>query len=275
MRGFVLKAIMKKDWIEAGQNKGFSIPTVVVSVVFSLFIPVLVLLLFRLAPSAAMNGLNPEELAGFMANFPSAVTESLSGLGEIETMLVVVLGYLYAPMFLTIPLMVSTIIASDSFAGERERKTIESLLYTPATDQELLLGKALAAFVPAILLTWFCFLIYSLVLNTLGFSIYGRVWFPTLNWIPLIFWVTPAVSAIGTMFTVLVSSKNPTFMGSYQTSGVLVLVVLGLVAGQAVGLLYLGMGVSLLLGLIFWMIAAFLTYLAGRVFNRKALLQSQ
>ena len=34
------------------------------------------------------------------------------------------LGYLFAPMFLIMPLMLSSIIAAESFAGERERKTL-------------------------------------------------------------------------------------------------------------------------------------------------------
>jgi ABC-type Na+ efflux pump permease subunit len=41
--------------------------------------------------------------------------------------------------------MVSSVLAADSFAGEKERKTLEALLYTPTTDRELFTAKLLEA----------------------------------------------------------------------------------------------------------------------------------
>ena len=63
-------------------------------------------------------------------------------------MVVLMLGFLFAPMFLILPLMVASIIGADSIVGEKERKTLEALLYTPATDRELYLAKLLSAVVP-------------------------------------------------------------------------------------------------------------------------------
>ena len=40
-------------------------------------------------------------------------------------------GYLLAPLFLIVPLMVSAVLAADAFAGEKERKTLERLLHLP------------------------------------------------------------------------------------------------------------------------------------------------
>lgn len=49
--------------------------------------------------------------------------------------------------------MISNVIATASFVGEREQKTIEGLLYTPLNRQELLLGKIVASFAPATVIT--------------------------------------------------------------------------------------------------------------------------
>ena len=57
--------------------------------------------------------------------------------------------------------MASSVIASDSFAGEKERKTIEALLATPLSDSELFVGKVLVAFIPAVLVTFASFAVYS------------------------------------------------------------------------------------------------------------------
>jgi len=267
-------AIVKKDWLEVLPNKGAWMPMIVVPLVFVILIPFAFLILPRFINLTPEEMMPAYQIKGFLENLPPVMTEKLAGLDQVETMQVIVLGYFFAPMFLIFPLMISTIIASESFAGERERKTIEALLYTPASDAELFTGKALAAFIPAIAVTWISVIIYAIVLNTVGFSIYQQVWFPLAAWYPLIFWVTPAVALLGVAFTVLISARNPTFMGSYQTSGSLVILVLGLVAGQAAGVLYLSVGVGMLVGLFFWLLAGAMTWFSIKSFNRTKLLTS-
>jgi len=265
-------AIVKKDLLEVLPNKGAWLPMIIVPLIFVVIMPLAFLLLPQVVNLSPEEMMPAYQVKGFLANLPPSMTAALDGLDEVETMQVMILGYFFAPMFLIFPLMISTIIASESFAGERERKTIEALLYTPASDAELFTGKALAAFIPAILVTWISFIIYAIVLNTAGFSLYGQVWFPLASWFPLLFWVTPAVALMGVAFTVLISARNPTFMGSYQTSGSLVILVLGLVAGQAAGVLYLSVGVGMLVGLFFWLVAGGMTWFSIKNFNRSKLL---
>ncbi|HKN48677.1 MAG TPA: ABC transporter permease, partial [Actinomycetota bacterium] len=60
-----------------------------------------------------------------------------------------------ARLFLLIlPLFLPSTIAAYSVIGEREQGALEPVLTTPATDGELLLGKAVAPAVPAIGLSW-------------------------------------------------------------------------------------------------------------------------
>ena len=61
-------------------------------------------------------------------------------------------------------------------------------------------------------------------------------------------------------------------MGAYQTSGSLVILVLGLVMGQAVGLIYLSVWIGIVLGLVIWLAAGILFFLGIQQFNRKKLL---
>ena len=188
------------------------------------------------------------QLKAFMQNMSAALTQSFTGMTTIQSMTLLVLGYLFAPMFLILPLMFSTIIASESFAGERERKTLEALLYSPASDADLFLGKVLVAGTPAVGITWISFFFCTLVTNIAGYQLFGGIWFPLPSWWPLIFWVTPAIAIFGIAITVLISVKVQTFMAAYQTSASTVLLVLALVAGQASGVLYLSVGVGMLVG---------------------------
>jgi ABC-type Na+ efflux pump permease subunit len=56
--------------------------------------------------------------------------------------------------FFVIPAILPAAIAAYTVVGEREQGTLESLLVTPATDEEILRGKALAAAIPTVLLSW-------------------------------------------------------------------------------------------------------------------------
>jgi len=66
-------------------------------------------------------------------------------------------------------LWVSGIVA-DSFAGERERHTLESLLSTRLSDRAILFGKLLAALLYGCILTWIILLVSLITVNVA----YGR-----------------------------------------------------------------------------------------------------
>jgi ABC-2 type transport system permease protein len=58
-------------------------------------------------------------------------------------------------LYLTlIPALVPAVISSYSVVGEREQGTLEPVLTTPVRAEELLLGKALAAFVPTLAISY-------------------------------------------------------------------------------------------------------------------------
>ncbi len=265
-------AIAKKDIREATQNKAVWLPILIVPVIFVIALPLMMIFIFG-SPDLAKST-NSTDIAQLMSVMPEFMKLQVAGMNETQTMVVLMLGYFFAPFFLILPLMFSTTIAAESFAGERERKTIEALLYTPASDAELFIGKALASFIPAVSITWASFLGYILVLNIGAYHIVGHLWFPLSNWYPLIFWVSPAISLLGIAITVLISAKVQTFMGAYQTSASLVVLVLGLLAGQATGVLALSVGVGLLIGLVLWLVDVVMLYFAIRTFNRYQLLQT-
>lgn len=266
--------IAKKDIREASGNRAVWIPMVIVPLIFVVLLPLGMIFATTLDPNASASMLTDPDMAGFLERMPAFMTNAIQGLNGSQAGIVLMLGYLFAPFFLIIPLMFSTVIAAESFAGERERKTIEALLYTPASDTELFLGKVAAAGLPAVLITWLCFLAYIVVVNAASYSLVGRVWFPLATWYPMIFWIAPAISLMGIAATVLISARNPTFMGAYQTSASLVLLVVGLMVGQITGVLYLTVGIGLAMGVVIWLIDVVLMVIAVRTFNRAKLLAS-
>lgn len=266
----LVRTVAKKDLLEVIRNKAVLIPSVVVPVIFILVLPLLMIYLIGYGPMPETKLV--ETLAQIRHQVPGGLMKELAGLNDRQLMVTVMVGYLTAPMFLVLPMMLASIIGADSFAGEKERKTLEALLYTPATDLELFVGKTLAAVVPAIALSLGSFLLYIGVVNAASWTLMGRIWFPTPQWWPLMFWVTPAVATLGIATTVLVSSRVSTFMEANQIGGVLVILILGLIAGQATGVLFLSTWVAMGVGLVFWILAIGLVSLAVRSFSRSDLI---
>ena len=265
-------AIARKDWIEVRQNKYAWIPMLILPIVFDVLLPLGIIILMTTLKMDPKSFVADADLEAFFSAMPASIAQFLHPEQPVQFAITAILGYMMAPMFLILPLMVSTTIAAESFAGERERKTMEALFYTPATDAELFLGKVMAAAVPAIGITWIGFALYTLILNLAPYSVFQHFWFPLPTWWPLIFWMAPALVLLGIAFTVLISEKVPTFLGAYQTSSMIVLLVVVLFIGQLSGVLYLSVSIGILLGALLWVIAGILSFFAIRTFNRAKML---
>jgi len=183
--------------------------------------------------------------------------------------------YMFAPLFLIIPVMASSILTANSFAGEKERKTLEGLLFTPISMDTLFKGKILAALIPSLLLSWVTFLIYGSIANILMYPMFGTLMFPNLNWMILVLWVVPACSLMVILLNVLISAKVRGFQEAYQLGGIIVLPLIALVAGQASGMLLIGPWMLLMIGAVLLLISFVLLRLVTLWNSRQQLAESQ
>lgn len=248
MRAEKARLVFRKDWREIRRNWQVILPIVVVPLMISVVLPVILTVIPSMVPASEA------QLGGFetlIQSLPNSVQEQLVGMTEIQVMIYVIALYFFAPFFLIIPLMASSVIASDSFAGEKERKTIEALLAAPISDSELLFGKMLVSFVPSMIVTIVSFVIYSTVFDLLSFSIFnGVILLPNLNWILMIFALAPTVALASIGLTVIISAKVKGFKEAQQISVILLIPILALVFGQAAGAIIFGpLVISVLVGL--------------------------
>jgi ABC-type Na+ efflux pump permease subunit len=206
-----------------------------------------------------------------LERMPPTLTDRLATYEPLQQVVVLALVYFLAPMYLIVPLMVASVIAADSFAGEKERKTLEALLYTPTTDEELLLGKLLAAWLPAVTIALAGFAGYSLVGNIAAWPVMGEIFLPNAMWFVLALWVAPAVAGLGLVITVLISARAAGFQDAYQLGAILVLPLIMLVVGQGMGVMYFSLSLVLLLGLIVWVLDLLLLWWGSRTFRRAEL----
>jgi len=214
-------------------------------------------------------------LLTIIKSFPSHVKNEIAGMTGRQAITYLILLYLFAPVFLIIPIMASSVIASDSFAGEKERKTIEALLATPLSDSEMLLGKMLVSFAPAVITTVASFILYSVVVDYLTIGLFdGRLLLPNQIWLLLIFGLAPALAFADIGLTVLISARVKGVREAQQISALLLIPLIAVVLGQASGAMALD---PLLVDVLIALLLAFdVTVFAAAVktFGRNRILTS-
>jgi ABC-type Na+ efflux pump permease subunit len=164
-------------------------------------------------------------------------------------------------------------LAADSFAGEKERKTIEALLYSPISDRELFTAKLLGPWSAAVILGLLSFILYTAMVDLAGWITMKEILLPNLMWVILALWVSPAVAGLGLVVMVFVSARAQGFQDAYQLGGLVVLPVVALMAGQLTGVMFFTVGVVFLLGLVLWLLLVILLWQASRGFHREQLMQ--
>jgi ABC-type Na+ efflux pump permease subunit len=192
-----------------------------------------------------------------------------------QKMLFLFLNYFFAPLFLLIPLMAASIVSANSFAGEKERRTLESLLFAPVDIFSLFLGKVLAAFALSMVMAVVGFILYGLVVNGLGYAIFHRLIFPEPNWWVLIFFVAPSFSFLAILFNVIVSAKVKGFQEANQMSVFVILPVLALVISQITGALLISSKVLWVIGIVTLLLSVFVLRQIVKHFDRNKLFESQ
>lgn len=261
-----IAAIVRKDLTIVWQSKAVMLPIVIVPLVMFILLPTVV----GLAGPALINLPGGQER--LIAELPAGLRAALEGLSPAQQPVVLVLVYLFAPLYLIVPLMVASVIAADSFAGEKERKTLEALIYSPVSDRDLFVAKLLSAWLPAVAAGLFGFIVYALASNLAAWGVMGRVFFPTWMWLLLLVWVMPAVAGVGLGVSVIVSSKVKSFQEAYQIGGVVVLPILLLVVGQLSGVMVFSSWLVLLLGFVLWGVTALLLHYGSKGFKRTELI---
>jgi ABC-2 type transport system permease protein len=261
--------VFKKDWTEIKRNWQVVLPIILVPLIFSVVLPAIIIGISG-APVEDTSSGGFEALINLL---PADVQAQLAQFSPNQVVVYIMVLYFFAPFFLIIPIMASSVIGSDSFAGERERKTIEALLATPISDSELLMGKILVSFLPAMLVTFVAFGLYTALVDALTYTMFnGMLLLPNLNFLIMIIGVAPTLALCAIGLTVIISAKVKGFREAQQISVLLLLPVLALVFAQISGVLILG---PLVLALVIGLLAAadvVVFYVGTQIFQREEIL---
>jgi len=207
---FKVSVILRKEWLEMFKNKYVMLMTTLLPLLF-VVLP-LGFLFITGRPDAKMSGLED------IANAPAFAGMDPRAAAQI----LLIQQFMF--YFLMMPLIIPVYVASYSIIGEKQQHTLEPLLATPITVTDLLLGKALSAFIPAIGVTWLAYLVYAVIARFLtSFTVWKYIVSPI--WVLAIVLLGPLLGILAINVGVIVSSRVNDVRLAEQISGLLVLPV--------------------------------------------------
>jgi len=250
--------VFKKEIKEVIKNKNIWMPILIITAIFSIAMP----LVFILGSNSLLKD---EDTINFINKM----------FGQVGDPLRVLIGFILKQLLiflLILPAMVPSLIAPSSVIMEKENNTLEPLLATPLKTSELLLGKSLTALVPSFVISTINFIILTIVVDVAAYIKLGYAPLPTTEWVIVAFLLSPILSFIITMASVIVSSKS-TDIRSAQGIGAVIIVPIYLVIGlQLAGFFLLNITYLLIGCLVLLAVCPLVLRLAVKIFDRENIL---
>jgi len=178
----------------------------------------------------------------------------------------------YLFFFVVIPVAIPSVLASYTIVGEKVNRTLEPLLASPLSDEELLVGKSVAILIPSVGATWGAFAIFSAIVVTDFDQNFGSSPVPNLTWYLTILLLTPLVCLLSIAVNVLISARVSDVRLSQQLGSLVILPLLVVFIGSFVGLFSLGPSVILTFAALLLVADVAVFFFASRTFHREEIL---
>jgi ABC-2 type transport system permease protein len=174
--------------------------------------------------------------------------------------------------FLILAAIIPTVIGSYSFVGEKTEKTLEPLLATPTTDDEILLGKSLATFLPVIIMIFISAVIFTVLMDIFTFAKVGYLYFPNWRFGIIILLDSPLACIMSIEFSVIVSSRVNDVRSAQQLAALIIIPFFALYLLTEISVIILDVNTLLLIAGIVAIIDICLFFISRAVFQREEIL---
>ncbi len=197
----------------------------------------------------------------FVASKPEVSADVLKGLLDS-----------FSFFFIVIATLIPTAISSYSIVGEKVEKSLEPLLATPATDDEILLGKSIASFIPAMLAVYVGAAIFMILTDIVTSSKLGYLYNPNWTIALILLVVTPLAVLFSVEVNVLISSRVNDVRTASQLGGLMVLPFAGVYVLSEIMLISIDIPTLALISGILLATDVVLFYLSRATFQREGIL---
>jgi len=253
--------IIRKEWAEVFKNR-FVFFTIAFMPLVLTALPLI--MLSAMGSSGDLGGLSASDIPSQF----SALCGNLAG-GDCAQYYIVSQFLL---LFMLMPLAIPVTFASYSIVGEKTTRTLEPVLATPVTTLQLLVGKALAAAIPAIAVTWFSFGVFLVGVRMITSSVSLTAQLSAGVWLMAIFAAGPLMAVAAVSVAVMVSSRASDPRVAEQLSMLVILPLLALFFGQISGFFLINERVMLYMTLGLVVADVGLLAFATQLFQREAIL---
>lgn len=224
--------VTKKDIRGVTLNKQVFAVLLIVPLALTIVLPSIFVLVTAFAPDAASDF---QKILDMLPADNGARSQQQRIFGLI-------LNNIMPVFFLMIPIMASSVMAASSFVGEKEKHTLETLLYSPLSLKQMFQAKILAGFSVGMMVSYISFAAMMLVLELEVFLLTGKAILPSSSWLAIMLLIAPAISIIAIAVTVRSSAKAQTIEEAQQRAVFLVFPILALLIGQFTGILLISAG---------------------------------
>lgn len=257
---------MKKDWKGTIHNKEILAAVIILPLIFTILLPSLMMIGALIDPSS------------FITEYPGASTYiALLNISHLNVHLqaaIFMIKWMVVPFFLFIPGFTSSFISADSFAGEKERKTMENLALLPIKKMDLIIGKILTSFIPSLMISITCFFGMGLIVNLMLVPYLNGTLliFMDLGDLLIGFLIAPLVSFLFIQVNVIISSRAKTVKSAQSIGGSLVVPLMALFIVQMINPAFLSPLIILILAVILVLLSIMFVRLANKLLNIERLI---
>jgi ABC-2 type transport system permease protein len=163
-------------------------------------------------------------------------------------------------------------IASYSLIGEKVQKSLEPLLATPTTDEEILAGKSIAAFLPAICANYIGALIFTVLVDLFTYSTLKYLYFPNWDIAIILSLLAPLACILGVGYNILVSSRVNDVRTAQQLGTLIILPFGAVYVLSELQILILTTSTLLIMAAILVVVDVIVFYLVRATFQREEIL---
>lgn len=226
-----------------------------------------------LIPALAMVGISMAGLAPDQFKPPPAhqLPPALSGATPAEATQYALLMPFFM-IWLVFPITIPSVLASNAIVGEKEAGTLEPMLATPIHTWELLLGKALASVIPALLLTWIPYVALIVAATPLTTPKVLAATLLSLPWLAGLAVLAPTITLLTVMLLVILSAWVTEVRTANQIGAVLVAPLVAMIVVQITQGMAVTLATVLGIGAVALALLAIALPLAVRMFRRETIL---
>lgn len=257
------KAIIKKDVKTIMFNKRLFPVLLIVPFMFSVVMPIIFVCMAIFTPESSDD----------FRQLLSLVTTLGPNDDMRQALLDIIINSMLPVFFIIIPIMASSVMAASSFVGEKEKRTLETLLYSPITLKQIFQSKILASLSLSMIVTFSSFIVMLIVLQLTLMILNGsNLSINIASWASILILLAPSMSLLAITLIVNGSAKSQTVEESQQRSVFLIIPIILLLIGQFTGILLVNALLLIVLAAVFLVVALLLMKKAEKKFNYESLL---